>query len=103
MVCENHAFPFNFTGCMLVTGFQQMLPPRASPQARLGAMTIIESTSMSAEPGPDGWLGSDSDRRPTSAQFLEAFEDENFACVSLPRGLVILQVFAVTARAFEPN
>jgi hypothetical protein len=48
-------------------------------------------------------VGSDSDRRPTSAQFLKAFKDENFACVSLPRGLVILLVFAVTAGAFESN
>jgi hypothetical protein len=67
MMCENHAFRFNFTGFLVSR------------------------------------VGSDSARRSASAQFLKAFEDENFACVSLRRGLVILLVFAVTARAFESN
>ena len=82
MMRENHAFRFNFTGFLLVSNF---------PQIR------------TRELGPDGWVGSDSDRRPTSAQFLKAFEDEHFATVCLRRRLVILQVFTVTAGAFEPN
>jgi len=53
--------------------------------------------------GPVVWVESGSDRGATSAQFLKAFEYENFVSISLWRGLVILQVFAVTARAFEPN
>jgi len=34
---------------------------------------------------------------------LKAFEDENLASISMWRGFVIFQVFAVTARAFEPD
>jgi hypothetical protein len=84
-MCENHALRFNFTGRLLATGFQQTRSPR--PQ------------SLALRVG----FGSDNDLRPTSAQFLKAFEDEDFARVSLRWGLVLLQVFAVTARAFEPN
>jgi len=81
-MCENHALRSDF--CLQLISSKHGVTRPQSLALRFG-------------------FGSDSDLRPTSAQFLKAFEDEDFARVSLRWGLVLLQVFAVTARAFEPN
>ena len=82
MMRENRAFRFYFTGFLLVTNLQQ---------------------TRTRKLGPVAWVDRDSDGHPTSTQLLKAFEDENFASISLWRGLVILSVLAMAARAFEPN